>query len=169
LNREALHTPPAKPHFALAAPRAPQLLGLDTRAHHAAGRAGGGGGGAPWAIDLGAAPGAWTQHLAGALGYRVVAVDPGALAPEVLTLPGVHHVRALSEDAAGAVRALLRGGGGGGGCGGDGGGGEGEAAEGEGGAEVLVSDMNMHPFEVAPVRGRSDHGGWKTLGDRGRG
>ncbi|KIY99051.1 hypothetical protein MNEG_8913 [Monoraphidium neglectum] len=128
-----------------------RLLGLDTRAHHAAGRAGGGGGGAPWAIDLGAAPGAWTQHLAGALGYRVVAVDPGALAPEVLTLPGVHHVRALSEDAAGAVRALLRGGGGGGGCGGDGGGGEGEAAEGEGGAEVLVSDMNMHPFEVAPV------------------
>lgn len=46
-------------------------------------------GGGP-ALDLGAAPGGWTLLLA-RRGARVVAVDPGALAPEVAALPGVDY------------------------------------------------------------------------------
>lgn len=106
-----------------------------------------------WAIDLGASPGAWTQHLAGAYGYSVVAVDPGELAPAVLALPGVHHVRARAENAVGAAVALMagaeHGGGGGGSSGGD------TAADGDGSeggmAELLVCDMNMHPLDAAKV------------------
>lgn len=64
----------------------------------------------PAAIDVGAAPGGWTQHLArcGAYG-AVVAVEPGDLDPAVLALPGVTHVRARAEAAGDAIAAALGG------------------------------------------------------------
>ena len=43
-----------------------------------------------WALDLGAAPGGWTLMLA-RRGAHVVAVDPGALDPEVAALPSVAY------------------------------------------------------------------------------
>lgn len=42
------------------------------------------------ALDLGAAPGGWTRLLR-ERGFRVVAVDPGALDPRVAADPGVRH------------------------------------------------------------------------------
>ncbi|CAG9462112.1 unnamed protein product [Pedinophyceae sp. YPF-701] len=48
-----------------------------------------------WAIDVGAAPGAWTQHLAAR--YKcVVAIDPSPLEDSVAALPGVAQVRAMA-------------------------------------------------------------------------
>ncbi|GBF88771.1 hypothetical protein Rsub_01672 [Raphidocelis subcapitata] len=102
-----------------------RMLGLHERAHHAAAA----GAPQPWAIDLGAAPGAWTQHLVRCLGYAVAAVDPAELAPSVLELPAVRHVRALSEAAGPALEALLP----------------------AGGAELLVSDMCAHPVQAVKV------------------
>ncbi|HEY8284152.1 MAG TPA: SAM-dependent methyltransferase [Chloroflexota bacterium] len=48
------------------------------------------------ALDLGAAPGGWTQVLAG-LGLAVTAVDPGVLAPQVAALPDVTALRMTAE------------------------------------------------------------------------
>ena len=48
------------------------------------------------AVDLGAAPGGWTRHLA-QRGLDVVAVDPAALDPRVLGLANVHHARVRAE------------------------------------------------------------------------
>jgi hypothetical protein len=53
------------------------------------------------ALDLGAAPGGWSQVLAG-YGMRVTAVDPGALDPQVASLPNVRTF-------AGTAQAFLRG------------------------------------------------------------
>ena len=47
----------------------------------------------PIAVDVGASPGGWTQFLQ-AVGYRVLALDPGELHPSVLSLP---HVRWVSN------------------------------------------------------------------------
>jgi hypothetical protein len=155
--------PTAHPHLGarLPAPR-PQLLRLDRPAPPGA-----------WAIDLGASPGAWTQHLAGALGFNVAAVDPGALAPEVLALPGVRHFAARAEDVVADVAALVMGGAGGGGAGG------GAAATGNsgksgsggwgggtgGGAELLVSDVNIYPKGAIKVGvGWGPSGGVGVLG-----
>jgi 23S rRNA (cytidine2498-2'-O)-methyltransferase len=44
------------------------------------------------ALEIGAAPGGAVMALA-RRGVEVFAVDPGALAPQVLALPGVHHVQ----------------------------------------------------------------------------
>ena len=49
------------------------------------------------ALDLGAAPGGWTKVLAEE-GAEVLAVDPAELAPEVLALPNVRHLRVHSEE-----------------------------------------------------------------------
>jgi 23S rRNA (cytidine2498-2'-O)-methyltransferase len=43
-------------------------------------------------VDLGAAPGGWTQRLV-ARGARVVAVDPARLMPELASHPRVTHVQ----------------------------------------------------------------------------
>ncbi|WP_434388774.1 23S rRNA (cytidine(2498)-2'-O)-methyltransferase RlmM [Melittangium boletus] len=43
-------------------------------------------------VDLGAAPGGWTQRLV-ARGARVIAVDPAKLMPELLQQPRVEHVQ----------------------------------------------------------------------------
>ena len=50
------------------------------------------------ALDLGAAPGGWTEVLLDR-GASVVAVDPGALDENVATRPGVRHVRKKSQAA----------------------------------------------------------------------
>ena len=93
----------------------------------------------------------------------MVAVDPGALHPSVLALPGVHHLRVRSEDAVGAAAALMAGGAGGGrgstseaGAGScyDGSGPHRTtAAANDGMAELLVSDMNMHPYQAMQASG----------------
>jgi len=82
-------------------------------------------------IDVGAAPGGWTEHLAGAAGAAVVvAVDPAALAPSALAAPGVIHVPMLSSDP-GAVAAV-------------------RAALGEGAlADALTCDANLPPKHAA--------------------
>jgi 23S rRNA (cytidine2498-2'-O)-methyltransferase len=49
------------------------------------------------ALDLGAAPGGWTQVLAGH-GLRVVAVDPAVLDPRVASLPRVQVARTTAQD-----------------------------------------------------------------------
>ena len=49
------------------------------------------------ALELGAAPGGWTQVLVAA-GATVVAVDPGALHPTVASHPSVTHLRCRIEN-----------------------------------------------------------------------
>jgi hypothetical protein len=53
------------------------------------------------AIDVGAAPGGWTSFLAGPLVgcSKVIAVDAASLAPAVLAIPSVYHVRSNLQDA----------------------------------------------------------------------
>lgn len=48
-------------------------------------------------VDLGAAPGGWTERLL-ALGARVIAVDPGLLRPDLMRARGVKHVKASAFD-----------------------------------------------------------------------
>lgn len=48
-------------------------------------------------VDLGAAPGGWTERLL-SLGARVIAVDPGLLRPELMRARGVRHVKASAFD-----------------------------------------------------------------------
>jgi hypothetical protein len=121
----ARRAPLANPQLETPRPPPKQVLGLHECAHHAAAA----GAPRPWAIDLGAAPGAWSQHLARCLGYAVAAVDPAELSPAVLELPAVRHVRARSEAAGPALEALLP----------------------PGGAELLVSDMCAHPVHAVKV------------------
>lgn len=47
-------------------------------------------------IDLGAAPGAWTELLAAVTDGDVIAVDPAELSESCAALPNVHHVKANS-------------------------------------------------------------------------
>lgn len=112
------------------------------------------------ALDIGASPGSWTawllQHMqrhrsrsptvsGGGLQEeqalrprpRVVAVDPGDLAPEVLALDGVQHVRVFVAKEDPASMALI-------------------ASAVQGGdhnrqADLLVCDMNRHPSEAAAL------------------
>lgn len=51
------------------------------------------------ALDLGAAPGGWTEALLDRGAAEVVAIDPGALDEAVAARPGVAHVRELFADA----------------------------------------------------------------------
>lgn len=118
------------------------------------------------AVDLGAAPGAWTASLARRF-ERVFAVDPAPMDPQVLALENVTHIQKKAEDSVGEVRAQLPPSPGGGG----GGGGE----EGSWGANLLVCDMNVGLHEVgAAVQGalpllRSGARVVVTLKLRGRG
>ncbi|MBL8785534.1 MAG: methyltransferase domain-containing protein [Deltaproteobacteria bacterium] len=52
--------------------------------------------GEPRALDLGAAPGGWTQVLAN-LDFEVTAIDPATLSPNVLADPRVRHLRITAE------------------------------------------------------------------------
>ena len=95
------------------------------------------------AIDLGAAPGAWTQLLA-RRARRVVAVDPAELSSACLQLPNVRHVQQSSE----AVDAIL-------------------AALGDHRVDCIVCDMNQ-PVHfcgacIAPLLDLLAPGGWVIL------
>jgi hypothetical protein len=60
------------------------------------------------AIDVGASPGGWTQYLLSHLGYRrVIAVDPGAMAPSLVACSGMEHLPMRLEAA--VARLLERG------------------------------------------------------------
>jgi tRNA(Ser,Leu) C12 N-acetylase TAN1 len=76
------------------------------------------------ALDIGAAPGGWTQVLAGCMA-EVVAVDPGRLNERVLALGNVRHLQMRSE-------ALVQ-------------------VPGLGVFDVVVDDMNMDPDRSAQV------------------
>lgn len=59
-------------------------------------------------IDLGAAPGAWTEVLAEVTEDLVIAVDPAALSDSCLARPNVRHVQGNSWNAdTGALLARL--------------------------------------------------------------
>jgi len=60
------------------------------------------------ALDLGAAPGGWTQVLAG-LGLAVTAIDPGVLAPQVAGLPAVTALQMTAESYLARVHSLAGG------------------------------------------------------------
>jgi len=47
-------------------------------------------------VDIGAAPGAWTQYLA-CTSERVVAIDPACLSAACLALPNVVHLKQQSQ------------------------------------------------------------------------
>lgn len=81
------------------------------------------------AIDLGAAPGAWTSYLADHC-RTVVAVDPGQLSSFALRA-NVHHLRMRAQEASEHIHLLL-----------------GQ----DSGADLLVCDMNIHPAETSKVR-----------------
>lgn len=61
-----------------------------------------------WALDLGAAPGAWSMYLSGHA-KGVIAVDPAELHVDALAPGVVHHVQDKAEDASEAIQALLQG------------------------------------------------------------
>jgi hypothetical protein len=80
------------------------------------------------AIDVGAAPGGWTSFLAGPLVgcSKVMAVDAASLAPAVLALPSVYHVRSSLQ------HALVSG-----------------ALSDDAPYDVLVADLNADPRDCA--------------------
>lgn len=59
------------------------------------------------AIDIGAAPGGWTDLLAGDKQLHVYAVDPAELDPQVAALQGVTHIKKVAEDACEELLRLL--------------------------------------------------------------
>jgi 23S rRNA U2552 (ribose-2'-O)-methylase RlmE/FtsJ len=82
-------------------------------------------------VDIGAAPGGWTELLSRSGNVRVVAVDPADLVAEVAERANVHHLRVLLRDAASfdTLRAALP----------------------ARGASFLVCDMNVRPSTTAEI------------------
>lgn len=123
-------------------------------------------GGNAAAVDLGAAPGAWTAALARRFN-RVFAVDPAELDAEVLALENVTHLQMKAENAVGELRARLPPP--------EGGRETGDTPPASWGAGLLVCDMNCGLHEVgAAVQGalpllRSGARVVVTLKLRGRG
>ena len=79
--------------------------------------------------DVGAAPGGWTQVLS-RHSFKVIAIDPGQLAPDVLALPNVHYIAATLQNA--NVEAAL--------------------AESDGGKlKMIVCDVNFEPRQTAEM------------------
>jgi 23S rRNA (cytidine2498-2'-O)-methyltransferase len=83
-------------------------------------------------VDLGAAPGGWTQRLA-ARGARVIAVDPAKLLPELTDHQRVEHVQESAFDYAP-----------------------------EEPADWLFCDMAWRPIEVAQLLAKWGRRGWAT-------
>jgi hypothetical protein len=77
-------------------------------------------------VDLGAAPGAWTELLA-ARSKIVIAVDPAELSDQCAALSNVQHIKRTSENAVGDVLDAL-----GGHC-----------------VDIIVCDMVQHPRHCA--------------------
>jgi 23S rRNA (cytidine2498-2'-O)-methyltransferase len=81
-------------------------------------------------VDLGAAPGGWTERLL-ALGARVIAVDPGKLRPDLMRAKGVRHIEASAFDFAPEVPV-----------------------------DWLFCDMAWRPLEVAQLLAKWARNGW---------
>jgi 23S rRNA U2552 (ribose-2'-O)-methylase RlmE/FtsJ len=79
------------------------------------------------AIDLGAAPGAWTQVLAEQTSDLVIAVDPAELSDACLALANVVHVKCVSRIAGEVITRLL------------------DSRP----VDIIVCDMNMLPHRAA--------------------
>ncbi|KAL4532313.1 hypothetical protein Ndes2526B_g08218 [Nannochloris sp. 'desiccata'] len=105
------------------------------------------------AIDVGAAPGGWTQVLAETMD-TVVAIDPAALHADVLALTNVVHIRQQSQAATEEIIAAV---------------GQDKTID------LLVCDINRHPEEMIsilkPLLGMLRSGGMiiLTLKYRGKG
>ena len=95
------------------------------------------------AVDLGASPGAWTEHLA-KRAQRVAAVDPAALSAQCTALPNVRHIRKTSAATAEIAAA----------CGGH-------------KASVITCDMNQTADFcagcIAPLLPLLQPGGWVIM------
>jgi len=50
-------------------------------------------------VDVGAAPGGWTQYLANQSQISVIAIDPGELDDQISRLPNVRHIKMKAEKA----------------------------------------------------------------------
>ncbi|MGA9524688.1 MAG: SAM-dependent methyltransferase, partial [Myxococcaceae bacterium] len=83
-------------------------------------------------VDLGAAPGGWTQRLV-ERGARVIAVDPANLSPELTRHPKVRHVKESAF-----------------------------AFEPEEPVDWLFCDMAWRPLEVAQLLAKWARRGWAT-------
>ncbi len=83
-------------------------------------------------VDLGSAPGGWTQRLV-ARGARVVSVDPARLMPELANHPRVEHIQESAF-----------------------------AYEPEEPADWLFCDMAWRPLEVAQLLAKWGRRGWAT-------
>ena len=59
------------------------------------------------ALDLGAAPGSWSQYLA-SRGCHVLAVDPGSLAPELTAVETIEHWPVVAKEALATLAAEKR-------------------------------------------------------------
>jgi 23S rRNA (cytidine2498-2'-O)-methyltransferase len=96
------------------------------------------------AIDLGAAPGAWTELLA-KRARRVVAVDPANLSEQCAGLKNVRHIRKSSVDAGDSIVQAL----------------------GEHKVDVIVCDMNQPPRFcadcISPLLPLLVPGGWIVM------
>lgn len=78
-------------------------------------------------IDLGAAPGAWTEVLSAQTEELVIAVDPAELSDACLVLSNVCHVKKNSKTAVDEISRLLQG----------------------RPVDIIVCDMNMLPHLCA--------------------
>lgn len=96
------------------------------------------------AIDLGAAPGAWTELLAKRAQY-VVAVDPANLSEQCAGLTNVRHIQKSSYDAGKAIVEAM----------------------GEHKVDVIVCDMNQPPRFcaecISPLLPLLVPGGWMVM------
>lgn len=99
------------------------------------------------AIDVGAAPGGWTQILAQRM-QLVIAVDPAELHPEVQAMPNVRHIQKMSQDSVEDVAHALKQNSN-----------QGEpnsttttiTTETNAVADLLVCDMNRHPDQALEI------------------
>lgn len=83
------------------------------------------------AVDVGAAPGGWSQQLAAAGARLVVSIDPAELDPAVAALPNLVHLQCKCDQAvsSGRLAAAL-------------------AAGGCAAIDYLVCDVNAHPGDA---------------------
>lgn len=79
------------------------------------------------ALDLGAAPGGWSKVLAD-YGYKVLAVDPAELHPDLENNPQISHLKVKSQDV--HLQEPL---------------------------DLIVNDMNMEPQETAVIMNENAH------------
>lgn len=86
------------------------------------------------AIDVGSAPGGWTQTLAACGAGLVVSIDPADMDPGVLAHPAVRHIKLKCQDAvsSGALAEHLTG-------------------AGRGSVDLVVCDVNAHPNDAVAM------------------